>query len=107
MAESITPSNIFRDRGPAAAVGKAGDDWKYKFFSYLLLTMIAFTMIVPFLWMISTSFKPESEILRRNVFPNEPTLDNYSDVINKTGPPPLVQELLHRRRDEHRERGFL
>ncbi len=87
MAESIAPSNIFRDQGRVTAVGRASDDWKYKFFSYLLLTMIAFTMIVPFLWMISTSFKPESEILRRNVFPQAPTLDNYSDVINKTDLP--------------------
>ena len=87
MAESITPSNIFKDQGRVTAVGKAGGDWKYKFFSYLLLTMIAFTMIVPFLWMISTSFKPESEILRRNVFPVAPTMDNYSDVINKTDLP--------------------
>ena len=47
MANSIAPSNIFKDRGPAAAVGKAGEDWKYKFFSYLLLTIIAFTMTVP------------------------------------------------------------
>ena len=39
------------------------------------------------MWMISTSFKPESEILRRNVFPNEPTMDNYSEVVNKTDLP--------------------
>ena len=87
MAESIAPSNIFKDQGRVTAVGRASDDWKYKFFSYLLLTLIAITMIVPFLWMISTSFKPEKEILRRNVFPVEPTLDNYSDVINKTDLP--------------------
>ena len=87
MAQSITPSNIFRDQGRGSAVGRAGIDWKYKFFSYLLLTLIALTMIVPFLWMISTSFKPESEILRRNVFPVAPTLDNYSDVINETDLP--------------------
>ena len=35
--------------------------------------MIAFTMIVPFMWMLSTSVKPETEILRRNIFPVEPT----------------------------------
>ncbi|MDE2775711.1 MAG: carbohydrate ABC transporter permease [Chloroflexota bacterium] len=87
MAESIAPSNIFKDQGRVTTVGRASDDWKYRSFSYLLLTLIAFTMIVPFLWMISTSFKPEKEILRRNVFPVEPTLDNYSDVINKTDLP--------------------
>ena len=87
MAQSIAPSNIFKDQGPVMAVGKAGGDWKYKFFSYLLLTMIAFTMIVPFMWMLSTSVKPETEILRRNIFPVEPTLDNYNEVINRTNLP--------------------
>ena len=68
MAQSITPSNIFKDQDRGRSVGKAGEDWKYKFFSYLLLTVIAFTMIVPFMWMLSTSIKPETEILRRNIF---------------------------------------
>ncbi len=85
--ESVTPSNIFKDRGAVSAVGRAGQDWKYKFFSYLLLTMIAFTMIVPFIWMLSTSFKPEKEILRRNVFPVEPTMENYNEVIYRTDLP--------------------
>ncbi len=85
--ESVTPSNIFKDQGKVTSVGNAGRDWKYKFFSYLLLTMIAFTMIVPFMWMLSTSLKPESEILRRNIFPVAPTMDNYSEVINKTNLP--------------------
>lgn len=87
MAQSITPSNIFKDQGQVTAVGKAESDWKYKTFSYLLLTMIAFTMVVPFIWMLSTSLKPESEILRRNLFPVEPTMDNYSEVINRTDLP--------------------
>ena len=60
MAQSITPSNIFKDQDRGRSVGKAGEDWKYKFFSYLLLTVIAFTMIVPFMWMLSTSIKPEN-----------------------------------------------
>ncbi len=85
--ESVTPSNIFKDRGAASSVGRAGQDWKYKFFSYLLLTMISFTMIVPFIWMLSTSFKPEKEILRRNVFPVEPTLENYNEVVYRTDLP--------------------
>ena len=85
--ESVTPSNIFKDQGGATAVGKAGEDWKYRFFSYLLLTIIAFTMIVPFIWMLSTSLKPESEILRRNLLPIAPTMDNYNEVIYRTNLP--------------------
>jgi len=87
MTQSITPSNLFKDQDRGRSVGKAGEDWKYKFFSYLLLTVIAFTMIVPFMWMLSTSIKPETEILRRNIFPVEPTLDNYHEVINRTDLP--------------------
>lgn len=85
--ESITPSNIFKDRDRASTVGSARGDWKYKAFSYLLLTLVAITMIVPFVWMLSTSFKSEKEILRRNLFPIDPTMDNYNEVINETDLP--------------------
>ena len=84
---TATPSNIFKDRGDIQAVGRRRDDRLYKGFSYLLLTLLALTMIAPFIWMISTSFKPEKEILRRNFFPNEATMDNYSEVINETDLP--------------------
>ena len=85
--ESVTPSNLFKDTGRATSVGRAKDDWKYKSFSYLLLSLLALTMITPFIWMLSTSIKPESEITRRNFFPNNPTLGNYSEVINDTDLP--------------------
>ena len=85
--EAVTPSNLFKDRGPAVAVGKGRGDLKYRVFSYLVLTVIVMTMTVPFMWMLSTSLKPESEILRRNVFPVEPTMDNYREVINETDLP--------------------
>ena len=80
--QSITPSNLFKDRARATTAGRG--DRKYRAFSYLVLTLIVFTITIPFIWMISTSFKPESEILRRNMFPVEPTLDNYSEVITQT-----------------------
>jgi multiple sugar transport system permease protein len=59
-------------------------DRKYKLISYVLLTLIGITMIVPFIWMLSTSFKPPTEITRSNIFPHEPTLDNYNEVIFDT-----------------------
>ncbi|MCA9889466.1 MAG: carbohydrate ABC transporter permease, partial [Anaerolineae bacterium] len=59
-------------------------DWKYKAFSYLVLTLIAFTMVVPFMWMISTSFKPVTEITKSNFFPIDATVDNYGEVLFNT-----------------------
>jgi multiple sugar transport system permease protein len=60
------------------------EDRKYKLISYVALTIIGITMIVPFMWMLSTSFKPRSEITRPNLFPQAPTLDNYDEVIFDT-----------------------
>ena len=82
--QTVTPANLFKDQGRAATVGKGRGDWKYKAFSYLLLTVIVFTMTIPFIWMLSTSLKPESEILRRNILPEAPTLSNYTEVITET-----------------------
>jgi len=78
--ESVTPKNLFKDNEPR----KDRSDWKYKVFSYLILTLLGFTMIVPFAWMLSTSLKPASEATRSNFFPTEPTLDNYEEVITDT-----------------------
>ncbi len=85
--ESITPSNLFREHSDSRAVGSGRGEWKYRAFSYLVLTVCALTMVVPFIWMLSTSFKPEKEILRRNFFPNQATVDNYSEVITETDLP--------------------
>ena len=84
---SIAPSNLFKDQGKITAVGRAGSDWKYHAFSYLLLSLIGLTMIAPFIWMLSTSLKPETEVLRRDFFPSNATLDNYSEVVNDTDLP--------------------
>ncbi len=85
--EAITPSNLFKERSDSRAVGSGRGEWKYRAFSYLVLTVCALTMVVPFIWMLSTSLKPEKEILRRNFFPNQATVDNYSEVITETDLP--------------------
>lgn len=56
----------------------------YKISSYTVLTILGITMIIPFLWMISTSFKPFEEILVLRFLPQEPTLDNYRYVMTET-----------------------
>lgn len=52
-----------------------------KFMAYLLLSLGGITMLVPFIWMISTSFKTASEVYQTAFFPAQPTFDNYREVI--------------------------
>ncbi len=52
--------------------------------AYALLMLGAVTMVVPFFWMISTSMKTVSEILKPQFFPSAPTLDNYVTVMTRT-----------------------
>lgn len=49
--------------------------------AYLLLTLGAVVMVVPFLWMILTSLKPGAELIEFSFWPKNPTLDNYRSVL--------------------------
>lgn len=49
--------------------------------AYVLLSIGAVTMIVPFLWMILTSLKPAPELVDFAFLPKNPTLDNYRNVL--------------------------
>jgi multiple sugar transport system permease protein len=55
------------------------------FFNYLLLLIGAAAMVVPFIWMLSTSFKPQSETISYppRLLPLRPTLDNYQEVFDR------------------------
>ena len=48
---------------------------------YVLLTLGAIVMIVPFVWMVLTSFKPGTELIDFSFLPENPTLDNYRLVL--------------------------
>ncbi|MBZ0297484.1 MAG: carbohydrate ABC transporter permease [Anaerolineae bacterium] len=78
-------SSLF-DR-PSRASSPSRSGLSYKLLSYACLTLIGITMVVPFLWMISTSFKPKTEITRPNFFPIEATTANYGEVILDTDLP--------------------
>lgn len=54
-------------------------------FSYLALTLMGFTMILPFLWMLSAAFKPEVEIFRFPIkwIPENPTLSNMKAIFSE------------------------
>jgi len=55
--------------------------------AYALLILGGISMIIPFIWMISTSLKPRAEIYQGNFFPLAPTIDNYRQVIFETAFP--------------------
>lgn len=44
---------------------------------YAVLGLAALTFIYPFLWMVSTTFKPPFDIGSLSLLPEQPTLDNY------------------------------
>lgn len=52
--------------------------------AYVLLSIGAIGMLVPFFWMIATSMKTASEILKPQFFPANPTLENYQTVLTRT-----------------------
>jgi multiple sugar transport system permease protein len=54
-----------------------------KVFLYLVLTIYAIITLIPFLWALSASFKPLSEIVNggTNFIPQNFTLDNYKQIF--------------------------
>ncbi len=56
---------------------------------YTLLTLIALIIIVPLLWMVSTSFKPKSEWFLPQIYwvPRTFTTDNYEKILNNPSLP--------------------
>src|SRR5437773_6752343 len=53
---------------------------------YALIVALALTMLMPFLWMLSSSLKPQSEIFRLPpaVIPPHPSLDNFRRLFEQT-----------------------
>lgn len=51
---------------------------------YVILTILAVCMVIPFIYVIAASFASETEILSRPIFliPNEPTLDAYRRIFD-------------------------
>jgi len=49
--------------------------------AYTLLIIGALTMLIPFVWMVSVSFRLPAEQFSRNIIPDPVTLKNYSDLF--------------------------
>jgi multiple sugar transport system permease protein len=50
--------------------------------TYTLLIIGAILMVVPFLWMISTSFKLPADQFTKTLLPNPATVKNYQELFN-------------------------
>lgn len=55
---------------------------------FLLAVMVSYSLltIFPFIWTVSTSFKPLKEVFRSNLIPDEISLRAYSTVISDVQP---------------------
>jgi multiple sugar transport system permease protein len=65
-----------------------------KTFSYAILTLIAFTMLIPFVWMLSSSLKLNREVFTFPIqwIPETPRWRNYSDIWTRI---PLLRFVLN------------
>jgi multiple sugar transport system permease protein len=54
--------------------------------TYLVLSLGAVVLMLPFIWMVSSSLKPESQILAfpPQLVPQTPTLENYRYILEQT-----------------------
>jgi len=53
------------------------------FFKHCGMIVFVVAMILPFLWMAGTSFKPHSEVERASLVPDSPQPQNYAVVLKK------------------------
>lgn len=61
----------------------ASDQTATRWIQYALLLLCAGITLLPYAWMVSSSFKSNTEIFNIQLIPNEPILDNYVNAITK------------------------
>ena len=66
---------------PARGKGSRRFGWAV-LIAYILLAIGGVCMVIPFFWMILTSVKPPPELVNFSFFPENPTLQNYLNVLN-------------------------
>lgn len=78
---SALPAVLKRPVRPRAFQGEA----RFQAFLFVVLAILCFLTVVPFIWVILTSLKPDSEIyaVTQHLFPRQVTLDHFVKVISK------------------------
>lgn len=69
---------------PHNALSRRAKELPLKVIMTVILTVIALMMVVPFIWMVSASFKYERDVMTIPIqwIPENPTWDNYKDVLH-------------------------
>lgn len=62
---------------------------RFPWIRFLALCALGLAISIPFVWMVSTSFKPRPEVERLSMVPENPTLDNYPIVLDIKKDPAL------------------
>jgi ABC-type glycerol-3-phosphate transport system permease component len=62
-----------------------GIDDRYQMMLVIVLSMLCFITVAPFVWVVLTAIKPDQEIYTTDlqILPREPTLANFTEVITK------------------------
>ncbi|MDJ1160035.1 carbohydrate ABC transporter permease [Chelatococcus sp. SYSU_G07232] len=71
-----------RHRSQARAAPRPG-----RILAVTLLALGGIVMVMPFVYMLATSLKDNSEIFELSLWPRHPTLDNYAQVLGASGFP--------------------
>ncbi len=60
------------------------NDFRHRWWLYLLLTITLLLVVLPFAWMVLGSIKPENELVRTQPtwWPHHPTLDNFHRLFS-------------------------
>ena len=69
--------------------GQAGSSLIGRIVLYAVLILIGLFFLLPLIWMFSTAFKPFVETLQPTWIPQEPTLENFTNIFNDPSIPVL------------------
>ena len=73
-------------KGKVTSMGMNASNKIATFFKYFVLSLVGIIMIYPLLWMVSATFKDNSEIFAGiGLWIKNPTLEGYKNALNNFG----------------------
>lgn len=66
-----------------------GQKWIKKILIYFTLSFVTLIVVIPLIWMLSTSFKLKSQLFTKEIYwiPKEVTLENYTKILDNPSTP--------------------
>jgi len=89
MTESASIRTQTAQQVRKPAVGYRSQRLIARILTYVVMTFIALLIIVPLLWMFSTSLKPKSQLFTKEIYwiPKTVTFENYTKILNNSQTP--------------------